>query len=69
MDTNNALIGKNLKRFRVERNLSQQQLGKEIGLSHQQISNYERGAHEICVSNLYKISQVMNVPIEDFFRE
>jgi transcriptional regulator with XRE-family HTH domain len=62
-------IGKNIKRFRVERKISQAKLGKAIGVCSQQISNYEIGARGIRVSKLYEISQVMNVPIEDFFRE
>ena len=57
-------------RVRLRRNmlgLSQEQLGAKIGLTFQQIQKYERGANRIGASRLYRLSQVLDVPIMFFY--
>src|SRR3954464_14033472 len=57
-------------RLRLRRNmlgLSQEKLGKAIGLTFQQVQKYERGASRIGASRLHAISRVLDVPVTFFF--
>ena len=47
--------------------LSQEKLGDSMGLTFQQIQKYEKGANRIGASRLYRLSQVLNVPVGFFF--
>ena len=57
-------------RVRVRRQLlgmSQTQLGEALGVTFQQVQKYERGTNRVGASRLYKISEVLDVPIAFFF--
>ncbi len=57
-------------RVRIRRTLlgmSQGKLGKEIGLTFQQIQKYERGMNRIGSSRLFELSRVLDVPVSYFF--
>ena len=59
-------------RLRVRRNLvglSQEQLGKALGLTFQQIQKYERGINRMGSSRLYQIAKTLSVPVAYFFEE
>ena len=47
--------------------LSQSALGKQLGVTFQQIQKNERGANRIGSSRLYELSKVLDVPIQFFF--
>ncbi len=49
--------------------MSQEKLGKALGLTFQQIQKYERGANRIGSSRLYKLSKILDVPVAFFFDE
>ena len=69
--TNNNAIDKHVgKRVRLPRTLlglSQEQLGAELNVIFQQVQKYERGANWISASQLWDISQILDVPIGYFF--
>jgi len=59
-------------RLRMRRNLvglSQEQLGKALGLTFQQIQKYERGINRMGSSRLFQISKTLAVPVAYFFEE
>jgi transcriptional regulator with XRE-family HTH domain len=59
-------------RLRMRRNLvglSQEQLGKALGLTFQQIQKYERGVNRMGASRLYQIAKLLTVPVAFFFEE
>ncbi len=60
-------IGINIKRIRVQRNVTQESLGMVLGVSSQQISKYESGVNQISASNLYVIAAALGTKIEDMF--
>lgn len=62
----NKIIGLKLKLKRKESNLSQRQLGKNVGLTFQQIQKYEKGVNNISIANLYKFSKILNTDISYF---
>ena len=47
--------------------LSQAQLGKETGVTFQQIQKYERGVNRISASKLFEFSNLLDVPVSFFF--
>ncbi|WP_431859291.1 helix-turn-helix domain-containing protein [Azospirillum sp.] len=46
---------------------SQERLGEAIGLTFQQVQKYERGSNRISAGTLYRLSQVLDVPVNFFF--
>ncbi len=70
----NKLVGKNIKRYRLlysinEHSLTQKDLAEKIGVSVSLIGGMEssNSAQGISLYNLYKISEVLKVPIGKFF--
>ncbi len=49
--------------------LSQDNLGKEIGVTFQQIQKYERGVNKVGAGRLYDFAKILNVPVNYFFEE
>src|SRR5947209_20461561 len=47
--------------------MSQEKLGKALGLTFQQVQKYEKGTNRIGASRLQQISQILQVPVEFFF--
>lgn len=62
-------VGKRLRLRRSMLGMSQDHLGKEIGVTFQQIQKYERGVNRIGSSRLYDFSRILNVPVEYFFED
>ena len=59
-------------RLRMRRNLvglSQEQLGKSLGLTFQQIQKYERGINRMGSSRLFQVAKTLAVPIAYFFED
>ncbi len=59
-------------RMRLRRNLlgmSQEKLGRAIGLTFQQIQKYERGVNRVGASRLFHLSQALDVPVSFFFED
>lgn len=48
-------------------NVSQEQLGESLGLTFQQIQKYEKGQNRIGAGRLYRIAQILSVPVEYFY--
>lgn len=57
------IIGENLKRLFFERNLKQTDIADEIGVSHQQISNYINGRSAIPLDIAYKLCRLLNIDL------
>ncbi len=55
---------------RLRRNIlgmSQTDLGKALGVAFQQVQKYEKGTNRIGASRLYRLSQILKVPVNYFF--
>ena len=65
------IIGNNIKKYRIIRNLTQEELAKLIGCTTPLIGALESSkmCQGISVYNLYKISKSLNISIEKFFEE
>lgn len=55
-------IGQRIKTIRQKYGYSQQQIGKMIGVSFQQIQKYERAEDRISASRLISLSNALNIP-------
>ncbi len=60
-------VGGRVRLRRMLIGMSQEKLGKAVGLTFQQIQKYERGANRIGSSRLFRLSQVLDVPVSFFF--
>lgn len=60
-------VGSRVRLRRTLLGMSQDKLGKALSLTFQQVQKYERGANRIGSSRLYKLSQILDVPVSFFF--
>lgn len=59
-------IGEKIKLARKRAGLTQEQLGKKIGVTGVAVMRYERGERQPKVETLLEIAHHLNVPITDF---
>lgn len=60
-------VGGRIREIRKKRNLTQKELGEKIGVKHNTISSYENGTNEPEHDILFKLANVLDVSIDDFF--
>ena len=60
-------VGTRVRMRRQVLKMSQEKLGDQLGVTFQQVQKYERGANRVGASRLWKMSQVMEVPVGFFF--
>lgn len=63
----NKFVGSKLKKFRTNRGWNQTQLAEKVGIKQNTISSYENGNLEMGYDTLYKIAEVLEVSVDDFF--
>jgi len=61
----NNVFGKNLKELRLERGLSQAELGRLLGFCNQTISFWENGSREPNLDSLVAIAKFFNESIDN----
>jgi len=62
-------VGQRVRQRGVLCGLSQTELADAIGLTFQQLQKYECGMNRISGSKLWQISQILDVPVQWFFKE
>jgi DNA-binding transcriptional regulator YiaG len=62
-----AYIGARMRERRLALNLSQNQFGKELGVSFQQIQKYESGQNRVSAGRLFDICKALNVSLSSMF--
>jgi transcriptional regulator with XRE-family HTH domain len=60
-------FGENLKRYRKEKKLSQEQLAEKAGISVKHLSAIERGLTFVSADLLEKLSKSLDIPLFFFF--
>ncbi|MBE5750847.1 MAG: helix-turn-helix transcriptional regulator [Clostridia bacterium] len=65
----NNIFGKRLKELRLEKELSQEKLGQELGFSNQTISCWETGSREPDLETLLQIAHYFDVALEELLEE
>jgi transcriptional regulator with XRE-family HTH domain len=62
-------VGRRLRARRTILRMSQEDLGRAVGVTFQQIQKYERGANRVGSSRLYEFSLVLDVGVDYFFQD
>lgn len=57
--------GERIRKFRTEKKLSQSTLGSKLGISQQQIAQYELGTRTPKIDTLAKIANALDVDIDN----
>jgi transcriptional regulator with XRE-family HTH domain len=66
MDRQDEYIGSQIKRYRLNRFYSQEQLAEYVGLTKQIISRIEKAERKVTYQELSKIAEALDEPIETF---
>jgi transcriptional regulator with XRE-family HTH domain len=66
-DPVDALVGRNIRIHRIDKGLTQTELGKRIGVTFQQVQKYEQGVNRVGGGRLFRIADVLGLPISTFF--
>ena len=62
-------FGKNLRYLRVSNNMTQTDLAVKLNVSHQAVSNYERGQRSCNLDFLILLSELFDVSIDDLLKK
>ncbi len=62
-------LGEKIRELRIERNLSQMQLAKMIGVSQKAIDYWERNINEPKASYIISLVRVFDISFDEFFEE
>lgn len=65
MDTINEIVAKNIKKIRLEKGLSQDELARLSGISKSMLVQIERGTGNPSLSTLWKIVNGMQIPFNE----
>lgn len=57
------LVGWNVRRLRMERQMTQEQFAERSGFSQQYISDLERGRRNPTIVSLYELAQALGAPL------
>ena len=69
MDEKDVLISDKIRKFRILKNKTQEELGKCLKLPKQAISRIEKAQRKVSYSELSKIAEFLEEPIEVFIEE
>lgn len=66
-----SVISSNIRKYRIEKGVTQEQLAVDIGISYDYLRRIEsqKGKEGISLMSLYKISVVLGVTMDKFFEE
>lgn len=60
-------IGEQVRILRIQKGLTQKELGKLVGLENNSISAIERGANSITPTVIFKFAEIFNIRADDLF--
>jgi transcriptional regulator with XRE-family HTH domain len=60
-------IAKRVRALRLQRGMSQTELGTVLDVTFQQVQKYETGANRISAGRLQQIAEVLDVPVSYFY--
>lgn len=66
-DPVDIFVGRQIQTYRVAAGLSQADLGKQVGVTFQQLQKYEKAANRVSASRLFAISAALDRPVSSFF--
>lgn len=60
-------FGENLRKFRQEKNMSQEDLGFAAGIHRTYVGSVERGEQNVSLINLEKLAKALKLRMRDLF--
>ena len=64
-----AAVGARIRNLRLRNKLSQEEVGRRLKVSFQQVQKYEKGMNRVGASRLSDLAKIFDVPIGTFFSE
>jgi transcriptional regulator with XRE-family HTH domain len=64
-----ALVGSRIRELRKGRHLTQTELSEKIGVAQSDLSRMEQGEYKVGLDTLFKILQVFDLKMGEFFEE
>lgn len=61
------ILGKNIQKFRKEKNLSQNQLAELLGISREHLAKIETAKRCISLKLLFQLADVLEIPEKNLF--
>lgn len=68
MENDAKKLGKNLKRIRMEKNISQSDIANSLGASRGFVSNIENGKTNPTLTTITKIAKAVGVPADELLK-
>lgn len=62
-----VIVGANVRRIRMQRQVSQETLAAKLGVSFQQVQKYEKGTNRVSASRLQQIADALQCQLLDLF--
>ena len=62
-------IGKKIKLIRIAKGIRQAEAAKAIGVSQAHLSNIERGRNSVTLDLLFKLSELLECSVSEFFSD
>jgi putative transcriptional regulator len=62
-----AVVGKRIRQLRIERELTQTNLARQIGIQQSDLSRMEKGEYRVSLDVLFRILRVLDLSLNDFF--
>lgn len=66
---NSKEIGWKVRKLRQQAGWTQENLAEKIGVSVQQIQNYESGANKMNTDRLQQVAQALDIPVQSIFTD
>ena len=67
IDSIDRHLGSRIRSRRIGLGMTQQALGRQVGVTYQQLQKYERGTNRIAAGILFRIAQALVVDVRHFF--
>lgn len=62
-------VGARIRNLRLRNKLSQEEVGRRLNVSFQQVQKYEKGTNRVGAGRLSELAKLFDVPIGAFFSE
>ena len=60
-------VGQRIRVRRIQKNMSQSAVAERMNVSFQQVQKFENAQNRVSAARLYKISRILEVPVDYFF--
>jgi len=62
-------VGARIRNLRLRNKLSQEEVGRRLKISFQQVQKYEKGTNRVGASRLSELAKIFGVSVDAFFSE